>query len=201
MATGFYEIQFPTAISYGSIGGPEFSTEIIRLSNGHEVRNVNWSYPLENWDVAYGVKSRNDLLTLLDFFYVVRGRAYGFRFKNHDDYSVTGQTLGSGDSDETEFQLIKTYTYGGETFDRKITKPVSGTVDVFLDSVQQSESEVSIDTTTGIITFSSAPSSGEVVTATFEFDIPARFDVDFLPMTLESYEARSTAIPVVEIRV
>ena len=65
MSDDFHEVQFPTDISYGSIGGPMFSTEVIVLASGQEKRNQNWTYPRERWDVAYGVKSKELLVTLI----------------------------------------------------------------------------------------------------------------------------------------
>lgn len=197
----FHEVRFPEDISAGSIGGPEFRTEVVVLASGHEQRNQEWTQERERWNVAYGVRTTEQMTTLIEFFKARRGRLYGFRFKNPDDYAATLETLGTGDGSTTEFQLVKTYTSGGETHTREITKPVSGTVEVFVDSVQQSESEVSVDTTTGIVTVASPPGSGEVVTATFEFDVPVRFDTDYLPIDLTAPEARATDVPVVEIRI
>jgi uncharacterized protein (TIGR02217 family) len=197
----FHEIQFPTDISYGSTGGPEFSTEIVVLSSAHEKRNINWTYPRERWQVAYGVKGQSDLDALREFFYVCKGRAIGFRFKNHDDYQGTTEKLGDGDGSTVAFQLVKIYTSGGETLTRKITKPVDGTVSVFIDDVEQGESIWSIDLTTGIITLDTAPSSGEVVSATFQFDVPMRFDTDYFPVNLANLQARAADFQVVEIRI
>lgn len=197
----FHEVQFPTDISYGSIGGPEFSTDVVRLSSGFEKRNANWTYPGERWNVAYGINTKEKLISLRDFFYARKGRAYGFRFKNHDDYQGTTEELGSGDGSTDEYQLVKIYTSGGETLTRKISKPVADSVTVFIDDVDAG-SVWSIDNTTGIITFDSgsAPASGEVVTATFQFDVPMRFDTDYLPINFSQYEARSAQVPIVELK-
>lgn len=197
----FHEERFPTDISYGSTGGPEFSTEVVILSSGHEKRNINWTYPRERWQVAYGVKEQSHLDALRNFFYARQGRAIGFRFKNHDDYQGTTENLGEGDDSTVAFQLVKIYTSDGNTLTRKITKPVDGTVSVFIDDVEQGESVWSLDTTTGIITLDIAPSSGEVITAMFEFDVPMRFDTDYLPINLANYQARAADVPVVEIRI
>ncbi len=40
----FTEIRFPENISYGSTGGPEFSTDVVTTHNGCEQRNINWSH-------------------------------------------------------------------------------------------------------------------------------------------------------------
>jgi uncharacterized protein (TIGR02217 family) len=195
----FHDIQFPTDISYGSVGGPGFLTEVIEMSSGYEQRNQKWVYPRERWNVAYGIKTKALLITLRDFFMARRGRAYGFRFKNHDDYEGIFQEIGLGDGSTVDFQLIKTYTDDGGSIDRKITRPVSGTVTVYKDSVEQ-VSGWTCDYDTGIITFGAAPDSGEVVTADFEFDVPMRFDTDYLPIAFSEYEARAVNVPIVEIK-
>ena len=200
MASDFHEVQFPTNISFGSAGGPEFSTEVIQLSSGFEQRNQNWTYPRERWNVAYGVKTKDDLTALVVFFHARRGRAVGFRFKNHDDCAATNQNLGTGDGSAETFQLVKRYTSGGETLVRKITKPVADTVAVYLDDVLQ-ESSCEVDTTTGVVTFDTAPAQDVVVTADFEFDVPVRFDTDYLPVNLQTYEARSADVSIVEVRI
>jgi uncharacterized protein (TIGR02217 family) len=51
---------------------------------------------------------------------------------------------------------------------------VAGTTIIAVDSVPV-VSGFSVDTTNGQLTITPAPTSGQVVTAGFEFDIPARF--------------------------
>src|SRR4029453_17117387 len=85
----------------------------------------------------------------------------------------TGQLLGTGDGTQTEFQLLKHYPSGSVIEVRTISKPVAGTVKVYLDGVEQL-SGWSVDTTTGLVTFSTAPAAGVEVTADFEFDVPVR---------------------------
>jgi uncharacterized protein (TIGR02217 family) len=191
--------RFPTDISYGSRGGPEFSTEIVELGSGHEQRNINWTYPRERWDVAYGVKTKAQLQTLIEFFYAMQGRAYTFRFKNPDDFELTDQEIGTGDGSTTAFQIVKTYTYGGMTLTRKITQCHAslGIWSFYVDGVGAGGV---LDAATGIWTATTPPSSGAVVTCTGEFDIPARFDTDFLPVQFSDYEARAVSVPVLEVR-
>lgn len=200
MANSFYEIQFPTDISYGSAGGPGFDNEILILGSGHEKRNRNVTYPQERWNVAYGVRSITDLQTLLNFFYVVEGNLIGFRFKNHIDYQIAGQEIGTGDGSEVDFQIIRTYAVGANTYDRKITKPVDGTVSVYVDTVELDASAYAVDYTTGIVTLDSAPTSGQSITADFEFDIPARFVSSDLPVNLAAYLAGSASVEVLEMK-
>jgi uncharacterized protein (TIGR02217 family) len=52
----------------------------------------------------------------------------------------------------------------------------------------------------GIITFKEAPLKGVVISACFDFDVPVRFDCDYLPQRLDNFEVASiTDIPLVEV--
>ncbi len=200
MAT-FSEIRFPTDISIGATGGPEFSTDVVTLQNGHEKRNANWQQARARYNIAHGIKDAGQLAELKNFFMAKNGKAMGFRYKDWTDYTVVGQAIGIGDATTTDFQLVKTYSSGSETYTRIIAKPVSGTVDIYVDAVLQS-SGVSVDTTTGIISFDAAPAGSAEITADFEFDVPVRFDTDLLEATMESFATHSWRnIELVEIRV
>ncbi len=59
----------------------------------------------------------------------------------------------------------------------------------------------SVDTSTGSVTFDTAPGAGIAITAGFEFDVPVRFDSDMLDVTLDLERLGSiTSIPLLEIR-
>jgi lambda family phage tail tape measure protein len=95
---------------------------------------------------------------------------------------------------------VKHYPSGSVIEVRTITKPVAGTVKVYLDSVEQL-SGWSVDTTTGLVTFGTAPALGVEVTADFEFDVPVRFDTDHMAVTIETYRLHAwQQIPIVELR-
>ena len=48
----FIETQFPTDISYGSSGGPEYATDVVISQSGAEQRNVNWTQARARFTVA-----------------------------------------------------------------------------------------------------------------------------------------------------
>ncbi len=197
----FVETQFPTDIAYGSSGGPEYATDIVASQSGYEQRNIGWSEARARYNVAHGVKTKAQLDALIAFFRARKGRAIGFRFKDWTDYQVTTETLGTGDGSTRNFQLIKHYISGAVSEVRTITKPVSGTVNLYKNGLLQT-SGVSVDTTTGIVTFATAPASGNTITATFQFDVPVRFDTDRLSATLDAYGVHSWLdIPLVEVRI
>jgi uncharacterized protein (TIGR02217 family) len=173
----FHEVQFPPAISYGASGGPGYLTTVVATASGHEYRNANWAAARGRWNVASGLRDRTHVAELIAFFRARRGRAHGFRFKDWTDYQGLAQVLGTGNGSLKTFQLVKNYVSGGVTESRTIAKPVAGTVKIYRNGVLVT-SGVSIDTATGLMTFTTAPAAGVIVTADFEFDVPVRFDTD-----------------------
>ena len=82
----FHEIQFPTAIAMHSTAGPVRKTEIVTLGSGFEERNAVWANSRRNYDVGYGVKTLDDLHTVIAFFEARMARLYGFRLQDFSDY-------------------------------------------------------------------------------------------------------------------
>ncbi|MFP3016455.1 MULTISPECIES: TIGR02217 family protein [unclassified Wolbachia] len=195
----FTEIRFPENISYGSTGGPEFSTDVVTTHNGCEQRNINWSHARTRYNIAYGVRSNKQLLELITFFHARKGKAIGFRFKDWSDFIAINQEIGIGDNKKTTFQLIKTYVSGEDKHIRMIKKPVHGTVKIYLNGKE--ESEYSVNYSTGEITFMKPPVKDAIITASFEFDVPVRFDTDYLNASIDDYGSNSwNNIPLVEVK-
>ena len=205
----FHEVRFPDNISRGARGGPERRTQLVELASGDEERNASWANSRRRYDVAYGIRRADDLAAVVAFFEARNGRLHGFRYKDWADYksalpsqaiTATDQQIGTGTGSLQTFQLAKRYTSGAQTWVRTIAKPVAGTVRVALGMVEQM-SGWTVDTTTGVITFTTAPANGVIVRAGFEFDVPVRFDSDSLDVTLDFERLGSiTAIPLLEIR-
>ena len=192
--------SFPPPSPTGPSGGPRFLTAITATQSGREQRVAQWQRSRGEWNVSTGIRSRADVAAFLAFFYARRGRAHGFRFRDWTDFRASDQHLGTGDGEETAFQLLRRYDSGGAVHERRITRPVEGTVTVYRDGVKAT-SGVSIDHTAGQVTFSSAPDAGTEISADFEFDVPARFDTDAADLTVETYEMQQWGrITVVEIR-
>lgn len=196
----FVEEQFPADISYGSAGGPEFSTDVVASVSGAEQRNSNWSQARARYNVAHGVKTQDQLAALIAFFRARRGRAVGFRFKDWLDYHMEDADFATGDGATRRFQLAKPYESGGVTHWRTINKPVIGTVTITVDGLMAGSS-ATVDYSTGMVEFTTPPANGAVLRASCEFDVPVRFDTDRLSARLEAYGVHSWLdIPLVEVR-
>ena len=207
----FHEVRFPANLSFGSVGGPERRTEIVTLANGFEERNTPWQHSRRRYDAGVGLRSLNDVETLIAFFEARAGQLHGFRWKDWSDYKSCAplsapapedQLIGTGDGVTTVFQLQKTYLSGLQSYTRPIHKPVSGTVVVAVAGDPKIESlEFTVNLTTGEVIFVLPPDLGTRVTAGFEFDVPVRFDADVIQTSVASFQAGDVpAVPVVEIR-
>ena len=204
----FHEIRFPTPIAFHSTGGPQRKTEIVTLGSGYEERNAVWANSRRSYDVGSGVRSLDDLSAVIAFFEARMGRLYGFRLKDFADYksctagaavSPLDQAIGSGDGAIKVFALSKSYASGPASWTRMIQKPVAGTLRVAVAGTEIT-SGFSLDETTGLLTFTSAPAGGAAISAGFEFDCPVRFDTDGLSLNLASFQAGEIpSIPLVEI--
>ena len=205
----FHEVRFPANISRGARGGPERRTQVVELASGDEERNASWANSRRRYDVAYGIRRADDLAAVVAFFEARNGRLHGFRYKDWADYksslpsqaiTATDQQIGTCTGSQQTFQIVKRYTSGAQAWVRTIAKPVAGTVRVALGMVEQM-SGWTVDTTTGVVTFTTAPAGGVIVRAGFEFDVPVRFDSDTLDVTLDFERLGSiTSIPLLEIR-
>ena len=208
----FHEVRFPPNLSFGSVGGPERRTEVVTLANGYEERNTPWAHSRRRYDAGIGMRSLDDIETLIGFFEARRGQLYGFRWKDWSDYKsclpskeaeYRDQLIAWGDGHTKVFQLTKTYKSGEFTYVRPVQKPVAGSVKIGLQGDQLIETiDYEVDTATGMISFADAPAEGADITAGFEFDVPVRFDTDRIATSVASFRAGDAPnVPVVEVRV
>lgn len=194
----FHAVRFPLDVALGARGGPERATDVVTLASGREERNSRWAHSRRRWNAGYGVKSRADMQAVLTFFEERRGRFHSFLWRDGLDHSAEGQAIGTGNGVLTAFQLVKRYGASFDPYVRPITKPVVATVRVWVAGVEAT-SGWTVSGTTGVVTFAVAPASG-AITASFEFDVPVRFDTDRLDIELSSFDAADApSIPVIEV--
>lgn len=202
----FLEIEFPRAIAFHRIGSPSgWLTTVNQGISGQEQRNQNWGSSRGKWTCSVrtpsaaqrgSVSQANFVEILLAFHLNAGGKAIAFRLKDALDDQFTNQQIGVGTGSSHTLQLIKSYTIGGRTYIRNITKPIWHTVtdyagNALTDTVtlafngtpQTYGVSWTLDPTTGLVTCT-APNT-DVITASGQFHYPVRFDVDELPMRVE----------------
>lgn len=208
----FHEVRFPASLSFGSVGGPERRTDIVTLANGFEERNTPWAHSRRRYDAGLGMRSLDDIETLISFFEARQGQIYGFRWKDWSDFKTCkasaevafdDQEIGQGDGETVTFQLSKTYRSGAFTYARPISKPVVGTVRVGIGQDELREGvDYELDPTSGVVTMAHPPGEEARIMAGFEFDVPVRFDTGQIQTSVASFQAGDVPnVPVVEVRI
>lgn len=213
---GYHNDRLPVGIEQGSSGGPGWDNRIVELpdSGADEIVQVS-SSPRWKFNIGFAVAQHGNVATVNAHYINRGGAANSFPFKHWTDFNSTAsgtytgtvnhqdQLIGTGDGSTKNFQLIKRYTSGSQTFVRTIRKPVSGTVVVALDTTQQT-SGFTVDHSTGIVSFTTAPTLGVLVKAGFEFDVPVRYGEDadkWFEVRHDAYDASSVpSLTLVEQR-
>ena len=192
-------VRLPIDVERGVRGGPLFNTIVLRSDGGNTSTNQNWQYPLYQGNVGYGIQSRQNLKSVIDFFWARRGRLRGFLFRDWSDYQFEDVQLGLGDGSDTTFAVKKIYEDDIVPFERPLKYAIESSMTVKVDGVTVADNQWSLSN--GIITFNSAPALNAVITASGEFDIPVMFMRDQLEVSMEVWNAGSIAnIPISEVR-
>lgn len=189
-------VRLPVDVERGAQGGPGFKTTVISLASGDEQRNQEWSRSRGKWNIGYGIQKRADFEAVYAFFHARAGMARGFRFRDWLDYRVEYGVVGSVAGDTTKRQLVRVYADLVNPYVRNIVLPVTDTVKVYVGSVLTTDYTL---LSNGVLDFLTDP--GPTVVASFEYDVPARFDTDDLNVDLKTYLVGSIpSIPIVELR-
>lgn len=179
------------------VGGPEWSTRIVILANGREVRNKSWAYPKHKYTANVGAFNERDRDDLRALFYVAAGQWAAFRFRDPIDNSATNEILVTPAGTRNPVQLTKTYEFGGEQAIRRIQAPVSNTV--IVNSGINAVAGV-VDDTTGLFT---PNENWPGISATWSglFDVWVRFTSDYGAFTAIRVDLLTADIELTEVMV
>lgn len=184
-----YAIELDICPAYGWQGGPELSTRVVGLRNGHERRNANWDLVRHRFVLPFqNITDQSYLNDLKSAFLAMRGQLHSFLVKDWSDFEAVGESLGNAPAGTAAVQLQKISSFGIASYTRQITKPKSGTVTVYQAGVEKAGS---LDTTTGFFTPSTSWTEGQSLTWDGEFYVPVRFASDLLPMTIDNKSGAS----------
>lgn len=210
--SGFHDVRFPLGVSFGATGGPEWRNEIVGLISGREKRNARFAHSRRRYDAGTGVRSLDDMHEVTAFFEARRGSLHSFRFRDPFDHksclasaahAATDQPLGTGNAVNRRFPLVKRYGSGGQSYDRPVQMPLAATIKVAVNGVAVAAGNISFDFATGEVVFGLgfAPGSGSTVTVGYEFDVPVRFDIEHLSISLAAFKAGQIPnLPLIEVR-
>lgn len=211
----FDEVLLDKTLRTAMRGGVEYSTT--RISNprsGFTQSNVNRYDGITKLIIDMALLTPAQLRYINAFFRGGYGSAVGFRAQDFSDNTATAEVFASStfiqstDGAKVAFKLYKTYQRPGSTRAdiRRIIKPVAGglyeadgvtaranSITIYKGGVVQAQpAACSVDSTTGIVTFVTAPATSSVLTWTGSFDLPMRFSLDYFEKQYDvASEARS----------
>lgn len=185
----YVDQEFPACVAFGAQSDPAWSTNIVASFSGREARNQNWTLARHYFDASPGIKTATDYAVVRQHFHTMRGRAKSFPFKDPLDFDVAqsqGVLITAESSPNNEFQLYRRYGTGDDAFNRKITRPKTGTLTVYRTrsaTTTDATADATIDYTTGIVTMASHV-AGDTYAWSGEFRVPCRYDIDRLPAVI-----------------
>lgn len=204
----FYEVQFPMLSQPGTKGVIYLPVLVVTSQSLSESRLQLASRSYYRWQVSIESLSLDHMTLLEDFFDAIGGKTNSFRFFYIKDYQALNEPLPYTSGTILQLQRVKTPIAGGPSSTRIVTKPQENNtiqrngpfpVVLYRDGVVWPRSgNWSIDLTTGIITLT-ADQTGHTFSADFQYDIPARLDIDALDNTAEGFNNYSSSIPIMEI--
>jgi uncharacterized protein (TIGR02217 family) len=188
----FFEVEFPRQISFSSTGGSAWNTTINEGFSGFEQRNRNWANSRAKFQIHLAGKAQTYFAQVYAFYLNVGGMADAFRFYWPLDCSATAQPIYTSTGlTNPVVQLVKTYTTGSRTYTRTIKKPITGSVTDFQGNTLPNTLKIydnatlktltthyTVDNATGLVSFLYTITTGNIITADFQFHYPVRFNVD-----------------------
>jgi uncharacterized protein (TIGR02217 family) len=173
---------FPTlpGLKFGVRRSPTFSTNIKTSVSGREYRAANMAAPRYHYRLAFEFlrdqrAGLDELRTLVGFFNARQGAFDSFLFADPDDYSVTTESFGTGNGSATAFQLYRTWSGYSESIYNLNSAPQIRKAGV----LQTLTTHYTISST-GLVTFVTAPANGAALTWTGTFYRRVRFKQDAL---------------------
>jgi uncharacterized protein (TIGR02217 family) len=214
MTASFHDVVFPLTPDMGLSGGGGWHTTVLTLASGFEQRNQDWSKARNKYNVGATVRSDTDLFTFIDFFHARRGRLFGFLYDDLADNrcpfwaNTPGdflplQTLFTTDGTTAAFPLSKLYGDTASTYPRIIKKPKPGLALFNNATPMVLTSDFTYSLTTGIVTLSNTmkATTGHLITGSFGFYTPVRFDIDDLNQVITDFGNNGVPnIPLLEVR-
>jgi uncharacterized protein (TIGR02217 family) len=97
----FHDVRFPLGVSFGATAGPEWRNEIVTLTSGFEKRNARWAHSRRHFDAGTGLRSLDDLKSVLAFFEARRGSLHSFRFRDPFDFSSAAGSFAPSFTDQS----------------------------------------------------------------------------------------------------
>lgn len=158
----------------------QWSTQVQRATSGMEARLAYYTVPIWKWVLTYSMLRTygafTEFQTLANFFNARQGSYDSFLFDDPTDDTVPAtspQTIGTGDGVTLAFQIGRSLVAGG------LFEPIynlNGTPAIYLNGVLQASGYTV--SSSGLVTFSVAPTGGVTVAWSGGYYWRCRFEDD-----------------------
>lgn len=198
----YVNAYLPACEAYGWEGGPEYSTQVVTLTNGREHRNARWQYPQHRYTTSFFNISTTAARAVRSHFMVMQGKLRCWRYVDQIDSEAVQEDFGTGDGTTKTFQLGKFSSIDGVDYFRPVYAlrlDENGDPEPATAYVNDVITPATFDHNRGTITFSTAPADGAILAWTGLFDCWVRFDQDSLPFSLDTVNAHNAQIGLLEM--
>lgn len=173
MADFLEEVLYST-VKYGSSWSDEYVVDVTTTSSGQEDRFLRHTFPRRTLSLDFDLSVADMWTNIINLYHRAHGTYSGFRARCYDEWSSNG-AIGTPTRTDQPLTLISGLTYqlrkyygldkaaGASGYPyRTIFKPVTGTVIVGVGG--KKVTEFTVDTTTGVVTFSATTGSISSIT-------------------------------------
>lgn len=188
-----------------------WSTTVVELGGGNEQRNVNFGDARRHYDANTPTLTLAQYLQIEKHFNARRGRGRSFPLRDRSSFrSSASEPIGTAGGISSTMQLVVASGDASNAYAREIYLPESGTVHIYANAVEKTEgvhwSMAYTGATAGTLTWL-ANFTGQTITASFDYYIPVRYDVDqlsgpelFVWTSGTTGLVKGPAIPLIEVR-
>ena len=175
---------FPSlpGLAWGTQRRVKWASRVQKSTSGKRQAIGYMSYPLYEWTIQFNVlrefASFDELATLQGFFNSMMGQVDTFLWADPHDAVASQQQFGVGNGSNKIFQLAR--AYGG--YVEPVQSPALITQLRRATTVQTNPTHYSVDMTTGIVTFVTAPAAGNILDWTGTFRYRCAFTQDTLDL-------------------
>lgn len=174
--------SFPLSMAKGLHKSPNFSGTVLQKTAAGIGSAVSLK-PYATWDFEFGMDSvqgnESAASSVVALFFSLLGATMGganlFLFTDPQDHSVTNMHFGTGNGTTTAFQLSREI---GSPVMVDVIQNVNGSPEIFVNGTLKTLGTDYSISSTGVVTFTSAPGNGDAITWTGSFYFACRFAAD-----------------------
>lgn len=202
------DTPLPTRLAFGAQCRPGWLTSVIAASSGVEKRSQILEDTRHSYDLSWAIRTLSDFSLLRDHFHMARAKAHTWGLKDPLDHrceQAQGVVATTEVNSPMGKQLYKRYGSGTFSYDRRISRPIQGTILVFESGTLRTEGvHYTIDYSRGEIYTSISVAA---LAWSGQFWTPCRYDSDELPAVVADRQpdggellVEVSGMPVIEDR-